>query len=87
MIAPMTKYSFILLSGEEKALLEQLQEIGLVDISRSTKPVDEHSREIVSEIEFLDGILKGLQTVEIPVGTAAKAIEGDIVRIAGVLIS
>ena len=40
MIASMTKYSFVLLKGEEGPLLEKLQEIGLVDITRSAKPVD-----------------------------------------------
>ena len=36
MITPMTKYSFILLKGEETRLLEKLQEIGLVDVTRSS---------------------------------------------------
>lgn len=35
MISPMTRYSFILLNGEQDGLLEQLQELGLVDITRS----------------------------------------------------
>ena len=43
MISPMTKYSFILLNGEQEGLLERLQEIGLVDITRSEKPVDPES--------------------------------------------
>ncbi|MGN0189617.1 MAG: V-type ATP synthase subunit I [Candidatus Cryptobacteroides sp.] len=37
----MTKYSFILLSGETEGFLKQLQELGVVDIKRSTKPVNE----------------------------------------------
>ena len=43
MITKMTKYSFILLSGEKDGFLEQLQELGIVDISRSVKPVDQDS--------------------------------------------
>lgn len=43
MITKMTKYSFILLSGESGAFLENLQELGVVDIRRSTKPVDDSS--------------------------------------------
>ena len=43
MITKMTKYSFILLSGESEAFLENLQELGVVDIQRSTKPVDQVS--------------------------------------------
>ena len=40
MITPMTKYSFILLNGMQDQLLEDLQGLGLMDITRSTKPVD-----------------------------------------------
>ena len=40
MISPMTRYSFILLKGEEEGFLEKLQELGMMDITRSAKPVD-----------------------------------------------
>lgn len=43
MVDKMMKYSFILLSSESEAFLEQLQELGVVDITRSTKPIDEPS--------------------------------------------
>ena len=43
MVDKMMKYSFILLSGESEEFLKQLQELGVVDISRSTKPVSEES--------------------------------------------
>ena len=43
MITKMTKYSFVLLTGEKEGFLEQLQELGVVDISRSVKPVDHDS--------------------------------------------
>ena len=46
MITPMTKYSFILLNGEQGDLLERLQEVGLVDITRSIKPIDDTSHNI-----------------------------------------
>ena len=48
MITKMTKYSFVLLSGEKDGFLEQLQELGIVDISRSVKPVDETSHEMMA---------------------------------------
>ena len=66
MIASMTKYSFILLSGEQNELLASLQEMGLVDITRSAKPVDEESRQLLSEIELLDGLIKGLENAVVP---------------------
>lgn len=63
MIIRMTKYSFILLSGEKDGFLEQLQELGVVDITRSVKPVDQDSSEMLAKatkarktIEFLEGI-------------------------------
>ncbi len=83
MIAPMTKYSFILLSGTQEDLLEQLQEIGLMDITRSTKPVDDHSRALVADIELVDGLIAGLEKAEVPEGTVPETIDGDIVRLAG----
>ena len=64
MINKMSKFSFILLSGESEAFLEKLQELGVVDITRSIKPVDEESsamlekvlkaRSAVSALEALD---------------------------------
>ncbi|MBR1509777.1 MAG: hypothetical protein IJ623_03905 [Bacteroidales bacterium] len=83
MIASMTKYSFILLNGQQQELLEQLQAIGLVDITRSAKPIDEHSQKLMGEIELLDGLIQGLEKAEVPEGTKSEPIDGDIVRLAG----
>ena len=43
MVEKMTKYSFILLDEETEGFLLQLQELGVVDITRSRKPIDEDS--------------------------------------------
>ena len=90
MITPMTKYSFILLNGQQDALLEKLQEVGLVDITRSAKPMDDHSRELASEIELVSGLIRGLNTIEIPEGTQPITYSGegseDPVRLAGGLL-
>lgn len=51
MVEPMTKYSFILLSGEADAFLEKIKTLGLVDITRSTGPVDERSGALLSRSE------------------------------------
>ena len=51
MITKMTKYSFILLSGEKEGFLEQLQELGVVDISRSVKPIDSDSSVMFHQAE------------------------------------
>ena len=53
MIAKMTKYSFILLSTDKEQFLESLQGIGVVDITRSSKPIDEKSASILEQISAL----------------------------------
>ncbi len=83
MIASMTKYSFILLNGMQNDLLEQLQGLGLVDITRSTKPVDDRSRELLSEADLITGLIAGLEKAEVPEGTVPEHIDGDVVRLAG----
>ena len=83
MISPMTKYDFILLNGEQEGLLEQLQELGLVDITRGSKPVDDASRQLLSDVELIDGLIKGLKGADIPEGTVPEPIDGEIVRLAG----
>ena len=63
MIIKMTKYSFVLLTGEKDGFLEQIQELGVVDITRSVRPVDQNSSEMLAKatkakktLEFLEGI-------------------------------
>ena len=53
MIAPMTRYSFILLHGDKDAFLAELQQLGVVDITRSAKPVDSYSQSLLDNIETL----------------------------------
>ena len=83
MIASMTKYSFVLLNGQQNDLLEQLQEIGLVDITRSAKPIDTVSQQLAGEVELLDGLIHGLNNAVVPEGVTPEYIDGDIVRLAG----
>ena len=78
MISPMTKYSFILLSGEQEGLLERLQEIGLVDITRSVKPVDGQSAALLAEAERRRGFIQTLGKMEFPEGLKPVPIEGDL---------
>ena len=80
MISPMTKYSFILLNGEQEGLLERLQEIGLVDITRSVKPVDGQSAAILADVERRQGFIQALGKVEFPEGLQAVPVEGNLVE-------
>lgn len=63
MIEKMTKYNFILLSGEQEVFLQKLQELGVVDVTRSAKPVDEKSAEMLEkadELKKASGLLNGI---------------------------
>ena len=51
MIDKMTRYSFVLLSSGRDRFLEELQELGLVDIKRAVRPVDEESAALLAAIE------------------------------------
>ena len=85
MIEKMTKYSFVLLSADKEEFLSRLQELGLVDITRSEKPVDEQSQSLLATAELRNGLINGLRSADIPEGT--KPIEygkdEDIERVAG----
>ena len=63
MVTEMTKYDFILMSGDMDAFLEKLQSIGVVDITRSTKPVDDHSEKLSSRAGVLRKALALLKNV------------------------
>ncbi|MBR5081159.1 MAG: ATPase V [Bacteroidales bacterium] len=60
----MTKYDFILLSGDADAFLEKLQSVGVVDITRSLKPVDEKSEKLSARAEIYRKALSQLKEVE-----------------------
>lgn len=50
MITPMTKYSFVLLSGQCGSFLQEISGLGVVDITRSSKPADEASLAMLGQI-------------------------------------
>ena len=51
MIGKMTRYDFILLSGESEDFLKEIQQLGVVDITRSEKSVDDKSAAMIEAIE------------------------------------
>lgn len=84
MISPMTKYSFILLSGQTEEFLSKIQDLGVIDITRSVKPVDEKSEALLSEADTVKKALavlnscdsepeKGFRFDDDPVEAALKA--------------
>ena len=76
MVTEMTKYDFILMSGDADGFLKQLQEIGLVDITRSLKPVDEQSEKLSLRAGIYRKALSALKGVE-PAEFAEKTY-GDL---------
>ena len=64
MITKMTKYSFVLLTGEKEGFLEQLQELGVVDISRSVKPVDSDSSIMLHKAERAKKTIEFLESID-----------------------
>ena len=61
MITPMTRYDFILLSSGAEAFLEKIQSLGLVDITRSVKPVDQTSASLLKRITSLKADISDIE--------------------------
>ena len=80
MITLMDKYSFILLSGDRDRFLDEIQELGVVDIKRSSKAVDEVSGSIVSEMEALKGQIREIQNCSDKLSESLKARIAELGR-------
>lgn len=63
MIVPMTKYSFILLGADKENFFDKLSELGVVDITRSHKAIDEKSIGILTDIENTKERIKCLKAL------------------------
>ena len=75
MVDKMIKYSFILLSGETEGFLEKLQELGVVDVTRSVKPIDDYSASVLSSVGNARSIIEKLEAVDYSKEEDKKAIE------------
>ena len=91
MISRMTKYSFILLAGEGEVFLGKLQELGLMDITRSEKPVDDCSAAMLDEISKLKSTISEMGKLDFSRDADSEAIqkaaaavhpEGDVQQLA-----
>ena len=76
MVTEMTKYNFILLSGDVEDFLKKLQGVGVMDITRSSKPVDEKSEYLSSKAGTFRKALSLLKDVQ-PAEFAEK-VYGDL---------
>ena len=57
------KYSFILISGETEGFLEKLQELGVVDVTRSARPVDDNSARMLDDAAAAKRIITKLEGI------------------------
>ena len=55
------KYSFILLSGETEGFLNKLQEMGVVDVTRSAKPIDDNSALMLEDVSAAKRVITKLE--------------------------
>ena len=78
MIEKMTKYSFILLSGKSEEFLKSLQGLGLVDITRSSKPVDERSAALLSVSNDLGRAASKLEAIDYSQDPDFEKIEAEV---------
>ena len=72
------------MTGEKEGFLEQLQELGVVDISRSVKPVDQDSSEMFSKaarakkaIEFLESVNYSKDADAEAIAKTTADVDGD----------
>ncbi len=76
MITEMTKYTFILLTEECEGFLEKLREYGVVDITRSKRPVDTTSSGLLDKSKEMNRIISVLRKVDYGKSEDAEAISG-----------
>ena len=71
----MIKYSFILLSEETDGFLDKLQELGVVDVTRSAKPIDDRSAAILESVGNARRMIAKLEGIDYSKDEDKKAID------------
>lgn len=59
MITKMTKYTLLSLRSDSDSLMQALQELGVMDITRSHKSIDEHSAKLLEEAAVYSDLIAG----------------------------
>jgi len=62
MIVPMIKYSFLVYHRDFNSFLSKLQELGVVDISKENRTVDEEEKAIINQINRYTNALRFFET-------------------------
>lgn len=77
MISRMTRYDFILLNGQSEEFLQKLQELGVVDIQRSRKPVDAKSAGMLEKTLKIRRAIAVLEALDYSKDPDFQAIEKE----------
>ncbi len=78
MITKMTKYTFLLLSSDTDAILREIQELGVLDITRSRKPVDTTSAQLFREAEAIRHEIETIEKCDFSRDERHSAIEAKL---------
>ena len=82
----MTKYTFVVFHKEVDRFLEDLQSLGVVDITRQHRAIDAHSKACFEEIARYQAVLKALRAVKEEVqktnGNTSAVGEGNMLETA-----
>ena len=78
MITKMTKYTFLLLSSDTEAILREIQELGVLDITRSRKPVDTTSAQLFREAEAIRHEIETIEKCDFSRDERHSAIEAKL---------
>lgn len=69
------KYSFILLNGETEGFLTKLQELGVVDVTRSARPVDDKSAAMLDAAGNAKRMIGKLEGIDYAKDASKEAID------------
>ena len=75
MVDKMIKYTFILLSEETDGFLSRLQELGVVDVTRSAKPIDDHSAAMLDSVATAKRVIGKLESFDYSKDEDKKSID------------
>ena len=75
MVDKMMKYSFILLSGETEGFLNKLQEMGVVDVTRSAKPIDDNSARMLEDVSAAKRVITKLEGIDYAKDADSESIQ------------
>ncbi len=78
MITKMDKYTFVLYHADVDNFIEKIRSLGLVDITRSSRPMDETSFKLYDKIKQCNALLKRLENFHSKEIKEGESIQSDL---------